>query len=70
LVSEGIYSETLPINKLGTARSLKACIRTQATKGMAIWHNRSPAILLQQALDNLTQLKYKKMTLNMMLGRF
>jgi hypothetical protein len=44
----------------GITRCLKTHIRTQTTRARAIWYQESLAILLQQALDILTQLKHKK----------
>jgi hypothetical protein len=48
-----------------TNKCLKARIKTQSTQARAIWHHKNPATLLQQALDILTHLKCKKMTLNL-----
>jgi hypothetical protein len=45
-------------------RWLNDSIRTQSTRARARWHHQSPAILLQQALDIVTQLEHKKMTVN------
>lgn len=44
----------------GTTRWLKASLGTQSTKARGIWHLQSTAVLLQQALDMLTQPKHKK----------
>ena len=46
---------------------VKDSLRKQSTKAKLIWHHQYPVILLQQALDILTHLKQKKMTLNLTL---
>jgi hypothetical protein len=43
-------------------RRLKASLRRQTTRTRAIEPNENPTILLQQALNILTQPKHKKMT--------
>lgn len=62
LYTGGLLQQEYP----GRTRWLKNTI-TQSTRAKAVWHLQSTAVLLQQALDILTQQKHKKMTLNLIL---
>jgi hypothetical protein len=62
---EACYSCGLP----GMTSWLKTSTRTQSTRVCTIWHHQNTALLLQQDLDMLNNLKNRAMTLNLILGK-